>query len=142
MDYGPFEVVHVDGLGYVVKTTDDVNINTIVCEYAGVVRIFENVEKETDNDCLFDNLTYNSNGVQIDYVIDPKPTANLGKYVSGINNIDSELRRKKNCYSFRTKIDGTIHVLLVTLRNIRRGEIIYYDYNGGDKKEMDTRLYK
>jgi hypothetical protein len=36
------------------------------------------------------------------------------------------------------KIDGSLHILLYTTRNIHPGETLYYDYNEGGLNEKDT----
>jgi integrase len=141
MDYGPFKVVSEgDKRGYFVIAAEAIRQNTLICEYSGVVRKYAKVENEESNDCLFDFLTIRKGNTKIEYVIDPKPSANLGKYVAGINNEKEKKEHNQNVYSIKTMIDNSIHILLIALKAIKKNEILCYDYNA-DKSEYDTSYF-
>ena len=38
-------------------------------------------------------------------------------------------------------IDGTVHILLIAKRNIKKGEILYYDYNAGGYDSYNTEHF-
>lgn len=64
-------------------------------------------------------------------VICPEKNSNLARFISGINNSDKNSKKKQNVSSIRYNIDGQVHILLYAFRNIKKGEILYYDYNAG-----------
>jgi SET domain-containing protein len=38
-------------------------------------------------------------------------------------------------------INGGLHVLIYTIRDIEEGETLFYDYNAGKLDEVDTNLF-
>ena len=65
-------------------------------------------------------------------MIVPDKRANLGRFLSGINNAKKS-KKDQNVKSIRMSIMGSIRVLLYASRNIKKGETLKYDYNeGGD----------
>jgi SET domain-containing protein len=38
-------------------------------------------------------------------------------------------------------INGSLHVLIYTIRDINEGETLFYDYNGGKLDEVNTDLF-
>lgn len=130
--YGPLEVVFDTIQGYVVKTTNIIEENTLISEYSGTV--VEHSE-ELNSDALMNFLSTENSS----FVICPDITGNLARFISGINN--SKLKKKKsmqNVNSIMFNIEGSIHVLLYANRKIKKGETLYYDYNAGHFKEYDT----
>ena len=73
-------------------------------------------------------------------VIIPKDYGNLARFLSGINN--TEINNKQNVYSLRVNIEGSIHVLLLAKKKIKKGEILYYDYNAGGYNTYNTSNFK
>ena len=57
-------------------------------------------------------------------VICPEKYGNLARFISGINNHYKEMKKKKNqnVYSFRVDIDGSVHILLLASKRIKKGE--------------------
>jgi hypothetical protein len=74
-------------------------------------------------------------------VICPEKKGNIARFISGINNLDPNAKKKLNVNSARYDIDGTVHVLLYSSRNIKPGEILHYDYNAGGSESYPTENF-
>jgi hypothetical protein len=74
-------------------------------------------------------------------VICPEQYGNLARFLSGINNYDAKLKKKQNVYSIRFSIEGSVHILLLASKNIKKGEILYYDYNAGGYGNYPTEHF-
>ncbi len=72
----------------------------------------------------------------VSLVIYPQKFGNLARFLSGINN--EKKTNKQNVYSLRVNIDGSVHILLITKKKIKKGDILYYDYNAGGYNNYDT----
>jgi hypothetical protein len=114
--------------------------NTLICEYAGVVCDYRDVEKSS-NDSIYELTTGKIAGQEFSYVIYPKLKANLGRFISGINDKKRNKSYKPNCYSRRFFIEGKLHVLLISEKSIKPGEKLAYNYNAGKRKEVDTAKF-
>ncbi len=75
-------------------------------------------------------------------VICPETNGNIARFISGINNFDKKAGKKQNLNSIRYDIDGTVHVLLYTARSIKKGEVLYYDYNSGGYDGYPTHEFQ
>ena len=75
---------------------------------------------------------------QTSLVIYPANRANIARFISGINNFDKNAMKKQNVLSIRYDIDGKVHVLLYASKIIRKGEVLYYDYNAGSNGTYPT----
>jgi hypothetical protein len=129
--YAPLVVVYSEELGYHVKATKRIEPYTLISEYSGCIKKF-NSNSRCDS-----IMHYTGN-----YVIMPNKCGNLGKYISGVNELKKG-RQKANLKSIRYVIDGQIHVLLYTLRIIKKEEILQYKYNdNGKMKEYPTGDFK
>ena len=65
-------------------------------------------------------------------VIIPEKNGNLAKYLSGINNGKKNSKKlQQNVKSRRYNVEGECRVILYACRDIKSGEILYYDYNEG-----------
>jgi integrase len=133
--YGPFEVAHSSKFGYYVKTTNTVEKFTLICEYTGTVTDHEATSK--DNDAVMNYLTTENSS----FVINPDLTANLGRFLCGVNN-KTRSKQKQNVNSILYNIEGSLHVILYASRKIDKGEILYYDYNAGSFKEYETDKFQ
>ena len=71
-----------------------------------------------------------SSSSDISQVIIPEQYGKFGRFLSWINNTKNNTR-KKNIYCLRVNIEGSIHVLLLDKRYIKKGGLLYYDYNTG-----------
>lgn len=74
-------------------------------------------------------------------VICPEKKGNIARFLSGINNKDKSAKKKMNVNSSRYDIDGKVHVLLYSFKTIKKGEILYYDYNAGGSASYPTENF-
>ena len=119
--------------GYIVVANTDMQKNTLLCEYAGNVLSLQEYYKKypktkgSKNDSIMD-LTITP-FCETTLIICPYTCTNLGKFFSGVNNNDKESMKKINVFSVKILIDGSLHILLITSKNIKKGDILYYNYN-------------
>ena len=91
------------------------------------------------NDSIMELIHSSSSDISL--VIIPEQYGNLGRFLSWINNTKNNTR-KQNVYSLRVKIEGFIHVLLLTKRYIKKGELLYYDYNAWGYNAYNTNSFE
>ena len=120
--------------GFAIKAIDSIEKYTFLCEYSGKVEIYEMHENEGDSIMILQNEDSNTMGLDIV----PNKITNIARFISGINNTwDQTIKKKcKNVMSFKCEIEGFPHILLYAQRDIKKNEILYYDYNEGDKNEQ------
>jgi GNAT superfamily N-acetyltransferase len=126
--YPPVEVFHHDKINYGVIAIDDIPAFTLISEYSG--KVTEWTPYLSNNDSI---MNYYG-----DMVINPTDCGNLAKYVSGINNLNGE---EENVKSMKFILENKIRIILYAARNIQKGEILRYDYNGGKKCGYDTNHF-
>ena len=113
--------------------------NTLLCEYTGNVITLQDYYKKLKNkeieknDSIMDLVITPFSETSL--IICPYSYANLGRFFSGVNNKNKISEAKINVNSVKVLIDGSVHILLFTSKNIEKGEILYYNYNG------DANLY-
>ena len=108
---------------------------TLLCEYSG--EVFLSRDKLFDsNDSIMELLKTSSSSTSL--VIYPATRANIARFISGINNYDKLGLKKQNVLSIRYDIDGQVHVLLYASKTIKKGEVLYYDYNAGSNGTYPT----
>ena len=56
---------------------------------------------------------------------------NVARFIAGINNKKREHKRRINTKALRYNIDGEVRCLIISTRQICKGEAICYDYNSG-----------
>lgn len=148
--YAPLELVEDEVQGWIVKATADIKKNTFVTEYSGTVIDFSD---DLDSDSIMEFYSTQASNL----VIYPDEFGNLGKYLSGVNNqkVSRVCKKKKsekgavrnikekinlpNCTSQKFNINGGLHVLIYTIKNIKEGEVLFYDYNAGHLDEIVTQ---
>jgi hypothetical protein len=135
--YAPVEVVDDPEQRFIVRALDEMVTNTLICEYTGEVCLARN-RLFDDNDSIMDLIHTPTSDTSL--VICPEKYGNLARFISGINNNYKEMKKKKNqnVYSFRVDIDGSVHILLLASKRIKKGEILYYDYNAGGYNTYNT----
>ena len=135
--YAPVEVVDDPEQRFIVKALDEMVTNTLICEYTGEVSLARN-RLFDDNDSIMDLIHTPTSDTSL--VICPEKYGNLARFLSGINNKYKLLKKKKNqnVYSLRVNIDGSVHILLLASKRIKKGEILYYDYNAGGYNTYNT----
>ena len=138
--YAPVEVVDDPEQRFIVKALDEMVTNTLICEYTGEVCLARN-RLFDDNDSIMDLIHTPTSDTSL--VICPEKFGNLARFISGINNKYKEMKKKKNqnVYSFRVNIDGSVHILLLASKRIKKGEILYYDYNAGGYDSYNTEHF-
>ena len=124
----PVKVEYDNIQGYVVKASKPIDKYTLISEYSGEVIEYKD---DLKSDSI---MEYHSN-----LVIVPDRHGNLARFLSGINN---SKKRAGNVKSIKYDIEGSIHILLYSSRNIKSGEILYYDYNAGGLNEYDTSNFQ
>ena len=135
-EYAPIKIIDDPIQRFIVKAIDDIPMNTIICEYSGEVNLLR--KKIFDkNDSIMELIRTPSSDTSL--VICPEKYGNLARFISGINNYDNNLKKKQNVNSIRLSIDGSVHILLIAKRNIKKGEILYYDYNAGGYDSYPTQ---
>lgn len=123
--YAPVEVIDDPVQRFIVRAIDDISQNTIITEYTGEVDLLRN-QLLSNNDSIMDLIRSPNSASSL--VILTEKYGNLARFLSGINNY--RRNSKQNVYSIRADIDGAVHVLLLAMRKIKKGEVLYYDYNG------------
>ncbi|XP_024977634.1 probable Histone-lysine N-methyltransferase ATXR5 [Cynara cardunculus var. scolymus] len=126
-EYPPLLIVYNSCLGYTVEADDLIKDLTLIAEYAGEVDYIRNREDD-DGDSMMSLLL--ATDPDISLVICPDRRANIARFVSGVNNHKAESRKRQNVKCVRYNVGGECRVLLVATRDILKGEILYYDYNG------------
>ncbi len=137
-EYAPIEIIDDPIQRFIVKAIDDICMNTIICEYTGEVTLLR--KKIFDkNDSIMELIRTPSSDTSL--VICPEKYGNLARFISGVNNFNVYLKKKQNVNSIRLSIDGSVHILLIAKRNIKKGEILYYDYNAGGYNSYPTQNF-
>jgi hypothetical protein len=150
--YGPLELVKDPIQGWKVVATKPISKHTLISEYSGVVQ--DNTEEIKNSDSI---MEYFHSGLS-DLVINPEKRGNLARFLSGVNtekvkklkrsskhkqgrSTDEEPINLPNCQSQKFNVDGGLHVIIYTLRDISVGETLFYDYNAGGLDEVNTGDY-
>ncbi|CAD8194750.1 unnamed protein product [Paramecium pentaurelia] len=127
--YAPVIVEYNIDQGFYVKAVQPIVNNTLICEYAGEVFRFADQVYST-SDSMMSLLETNFAATSL--VIIPQKYGNLAKYLSGINNTKKNSKKQQqNVKSQRFNVEGESRVILYACREIRTGEVLYYDYNEG-----------
>ncbi|KAG6488898.1 histone-lysine N-methyltransferase ATXR6-like [Zingiber officinale] len=117
--------------GFTVQADGFIKDMTLIAEYTGDVDYLKNREHD-DCDSIMTLLLARDPSHSL--VICPDNCGNVSRFISGINNHSRAGRKKQNVKCARYNVDGECRVLLVTCRDIYRGERLYYDYNGYEKE--------
>ncbi|XWS48602.1 hypothetical protein CRYUN_Cryun13aG0091000 [Craigia yunnanensis] len=123
----PLMVVYDPVEGFTVQADRYMKDLTIITEYVGDVDYLKNREHD-DGDSMM-TLLHASNPSK-SLVICPDKHGNIARFVNGINNFSPIRRKKQNVKCVSYDVNGECRVLLIANRDIRKGENLYYDYNG------------
>ena len=74
-------------------------------------------------------------------VICPEKRGNMARFLSGINNYNNKSLHKQNVRSIRFNVKGQARIALYACKNIKAGEILYYDYNEGGFNNYPTEEF-
>eukprot|EP00249_Psilotum_nudum_P025362 c29755_g1_i1 orf=245-1354(+) len=125
-DWPPLMIAFDPREGFVVEADSSIKDLTIVAEYTGDVDYISNRQNDEGDSIM--GLLFTDDPAK-DLVICPDKRGNIARFVSGINNHTKEGRKKQNLRCVRFDIDGEAHALLIAIRDIAKGERLYYDYN-------------
>jgi hypothetical protein len=136
-NYPPIKIIkNIEHNGFIVKATDSIPSKTFICEYSGEVKLENKISVE--NDSLMGLLRSENKEDCLDII--PDKISNIARFISGINNETMEI--KQNVETYRCKIDGSIHVLLIASKNIKKGDTLFYDYNEGyDYNDRENEIH-
>jgi len=119
----PLAVANSEKLGgYFVFATNDIPANTMITEYLGdVYNANETVFDQNDSHMYIINGGCSDNSK----IIIPKKHANIAKFISGAK-IDKEANVKSQSMYYENKN----HIILYSIKLIKKGDILFYEYNG------------
>ncbi|XP_075650404.1 histone-lysine N-methyltransferase ATXR6 [Castanea sativa] len=126
-EWPPLMVVFDPQEGFTVEADRFIKDLTIITEYVGDVDYLKNREND-DGDSMMTLLSATDTSKSL--VICPDKRSNIARFINGINNHSPEGRKKQNLKCVRFDVNGQCRVLLIANRDIRKGERLYYDYNG------------
>lgn len=126
-DWPPLLVVFDTKEGFTVQADIFIWDLTIITEYVGDVDYLRNCEND-DGDSIMTLLSASNPSQSI--VVCPDQRSNIARFINGINNYTPEGKKKQNLKCVRYDVGGECRVLLIANRDIRKGERLYYDYNG------------
>ncbi|EEF43374.1 Histone-lysine N-methyltransferase ATXR6, putative [Ricinus communis] len=130
MDRGecpPLMVVFDPHEGFTVEADRSIKDLTIITEYVGDVDYLMNRESD-DGDSMMTLLCTANPSKSL--VICPDKRGNIARFINGINNHSLDGKKKQNLKCVRFNVNGECRVLLIANRDIKKGERLYYDYNG------------
>ncbi|XP_021760679.1 histone-lysine N-methyltransferase ATXR6 [Chenopodium quinoa] len=126
-DWPPLLVVFDSKEGFTVQADKSIRDLTIITEYVGDVDYLWNREND-DGDSMMTLLSATNPSQSL--VVCPDKRSNIARFINGINNYTPEGKKKQNLKCVRYDVGGECRVLLIANRDIRKGERLYYDYNG------------
>ncbi|KAG8390433.1 hypothetical protein BUALT_Bualt01G0082900 [Buddleja alternifolia] len=126
-EWPPLMVVFDPQEGFTVEADRNIRDLTIITEYVGDVDYLRNREHD-DGDSMMTLLTASNPSKSL--VICPDKHSNVARFINGINNHAPGGKKKQNVKCVRFNVNGECRVLLIASRDIRKGERLYYDYNG------------
>ncbi|KAJ4726699.1 histone-lysine N-methyltransferase ATXR6 [Melia azedarach] len=126
-EWPPLLVVYDVKEGFTVQADRFIKDLTIITEYIGEVDYLKNRENDDGDSTM--TLLYAEDPSQ-SLVICPYKHGNIARFINGINNHTADGKKKQNLKCVRYDVNGECRVLLIANRDIRKGERLYYDYNG------------
>lgn len=126
-EWPPLMVVFDPREGFTVEADRCIRDLTIITEYVGDVDFLKNREHD-DGDSMMTLLTATDTSKSL--VICPDKRSNIARFINGINNHVPGGKKKQNVKCLRFDVNGECRVLLIASRDIKKGERLYYDYNG------------
>ncbi|RWR89385.1 histone-lysine N-methyltransferase ATXR6 [Cinnamomum micranthum f. kanehirae] len=130
-EWPPLLVVFDPCEGFTVQADRFIKDLTIITEYTGDVDYLKNRE-EDDGDSMMTLLSAKHPSHSL--VICPDKRGNIARFINGINNHTPDGKKKQNLKCVRFNVNGECRVLLIAIRDISKGERLYYDYNGYEKE--------
>ncbi|XP_058104852.1 histone-lysine N-methyltransferase ATXR6 [Magnolia sinica] len=130
-EWPPLLVVFDSLEGFTVQADRFIKDLTIITEYTGDVDYLKNREQD-DGDSMMTLISAKHPSESL--VICPDKRGNIARFISGINNHTAVGKKKQNLKCVRFNIGGESRVLLIAIRDISKGERLYYDYNGYEQE--------
>ncbi|XP_010934477.1 histone-lysine N-methyltransferase ATXR6 [Elaeis guineensis] len=130
-EWPPLLVVYDSREGFTVEADRFIKDLTIITEYVGDVDYLKNREHD-DGDSMMTLLSAKDPSKSL--VICPDERSNIARFINGINNHTPDGKKKQNLKCVRYNVDGECRVLLIAIRDISKGERLYYDYNGYEQE--------
>ncbi|KAL4188243.1 hypothetical protein AMTRI_Chr09g22930 [Amborella trichopoda] len=130
-EWPPLLVAFDPNEGFTVVADRFIKDLTIVTEYTGDVDYLKNREHD-DGDSMMTLLSAHNPSRSL--VICPDKRSNIARFINGINNHTTDGKKKQNLKCVRYNIGGECRVLLIAIRDIAKGERLYYDYNGSEQE--------
>lgn len=93
-NYPPILIEEDKMQGFIVRAYQDIAKRTLICEYAGEVDYARNKIFEKSNDSIM--MLLRTTRSKTSLVICPQKYANIAKFISGINNFDSDSKNRQN----------------------------------------------
>eukprot|EP01057_Protomagalhaensia_wolfi_P002573 Protomagalhaensia_wolfi_Nauph_80__2572@NODE_2724_length_1005_cov_5_303313_g2132_i0_p1_GENE_NODE_2724_length_1005_cov_5_303313_g2132_i0NODE_2724_length_1005_cov_5_303313_g2132_i0_p1_ORF_typecomplete_len191_score29_03SET/PF00856_28/0_41_NODE_2724_length_1005_cov_5_303313_g2132_i0274846 len=115
---------------------------TIVGEYTGVVEPLRwNISAALQlSDSVYDLLVLPDSRDSLCIV--PEPYTGYVRYISGINNYKEESIKKRNVEALGHSIETKLRLFVVAIKDIRKGDMFYLDYNAGPEALYPTEDFK
>ena len=117
--YAPLEICYNVDEEFTVQATAFIKKKSLLSEYCGEIKLFSTVRYSSSNG-LF-TLRYSKNEFE-ELIIDPDSKCNLGRFFNCSTN--------GNAVAEIFYINNEPRVFIISKRDIKKGEKIYYDYNG------------
>ena len=126
-------------LGFGAKALREIPRHTMLMEYSGEVKTAKACEN-SDSDSLM--LLVDTGNPDTTLFIDPSEVGNAARFLNGINNRCEQSRRNANVRSRRFEYCGQCRILLYTVRRVKAGDFLTYDYNAGMEGKTDKEWAK
>ena len=124
--------------GYLVKANTFIKKNTLICEYVGdILTLKDFCNKKIENDSNMDLIITPQSETSL--IICPYKNSNIARFISGINNLIN-FENMVNVFSAKVAINGIVHILLIALKDIKKDDILYYNYNA-DTNKYPTNIF-
>ena len=136
---GAYNYIKIDNIlnqGFIVRAATFIEKHTLICEYVGDVFTYtefckQTIDKDKNVDSNMDLIITPISETSL--IICPYNHSNIARLISGINNSVPKFEKLTNVFSTRVSINGSVHVLLIASKDIKKDEILYFDYNGAAK---------
>lgn len=125
----PVRLLQTDSQQFFAEALSDIKAGTLLCEFAGEVCRWRDLLLIDESASLMELLSTQSSYTSL--VLWPGRFANFSRFVNGVNNTDGSKSLKQNLNTYRCVIDNQIKVLVYVLKNVKKGNILYLDYNAG-----------
>ena len=125
-------------VGFYARAIVSIPAHSIISEYSGeVVPARDSLYHRNDSIMSLVRASRSSSSFDICPVL----YGNISKFVSGINNRMRNWRYIENVLTLRFMFEGRVRLLFFAKRDIKAGETLYINYNGGAFQEYPTEHF-